>query len=169
MLKYLIQVRETFRWYPLSLTQNWSHFQKFPSILLPTSVCKLRFFCHEFRSSLPPVYEVSIHTHGLLSIAMRPEILWLFQEPRSPITLFHDLGDVTLFVHVWLLFIGTLKGACVRIKTLHIYKNEIHEKIIEIYRHLFERVERNFRGCLQFCVDEKGHHLNDVMFRTWTK
>ena len=51
-------------------------------------------------------------------------------------------------------------------RTLDELKDSIHENIVQIDRCLLKTAEANFHTCLQQCINENGHHLQDVIFHT---
>lgn len=77
--------------------------------------------------------------------------------PRSP-----DLSMCDFYL--W----GYLKSRVYEGKprTLEELKTAIRDRIEEIDEETVGRVEANFREWLQTCVRVKGHHLNDIIFRT---
>ena len=51
-------------------------------------------------------------------------------------------------------------------RTLDELKEAIRQQITKINRDLLERVEANFLERLQQCVNENGHHMPDLIFRS---
>lgn len=82
------------------------------------------------------------------------DILW---PPRSP-----DLSMCDFFL--W----GYLKSHVYEIKprTLDELKEAIRREVSLINRDILERVEANFLERLQQCVNENGHHMPDIIFRS---
>ena len=82
------------------------------------------------------------------------DVLW---PPRSP-----DLSTCDFFL--W----GYLKSRVYEDKprTLDELKEAIRQQITKINRDLLERVEANFLERLQQCVNENGHHMPDLIFRS---
>lgn len=93
------------------------------------------------------------HFPGRL-ISLRGDLRW---PARSP-----DLAPCDYFL--W----GYLKSIVFndRPRTLDHLKNNIRQAIANIPIDMLERVEQNFRVRLTQCIDNNGHHLADVIFKT---
>jgi hypothetical protein len=44
-------------------------------------------------------------------------------------------------------------------------KQNIRENVAAISPNMLQRVMQNFQKLLEECVDNKGHHLTDIVFR----
>jgi hypothetical protein len=53
-----------------------------------------------------------------------------------------------------------------RPRTLQALKDEICLEVARIPHDMLDRVMRNMRICLQQCIDNNGHHLQDIPFKT---
>jgi len=53
-----------------------------------------------------------------------------------------------------------------REQTSYIRRIEEITQITQINRDLLKRIEGNFLECLQKCLNENGHHMPDLIFRT---
>ena len=91
-------------------------------------------------------------------ISLRGDISW---PVRSP-----DLTPCDYFL--W----GYLKAEVFKHRpmTLQALKDAIRLKVARIPHDMLDRVMRNIRICLQQCIDNNGHHLQDILFKTvWFK
>jgi len=53
-----------------------------------------------------------------------------------------------------------------RPRTLQALKDAIRLEVARIPHDMLDRVMRNIRIRLQHCIDNSGHHLQDILFKT---
>jgi hypothetical protein len=52
-------------------------------------------------------------------------------------------------------------------RTMVDLKQNIREEVAAILPNMMQRVMQNLQKSLGECVDNKGHHLTDTVFRKW--
>jgi len=67
-----------------------------------------------------------------------------------------------------LFLVGYLKAEMFkhRPRTLQALKDAIRLEVARIPHDMLDRVMRNIRICLQQCIDNNSHHLEDILFKT---
>jgi len=87
-------------------------------------------------------------------ISLRGDILWPAHSP--------DLTPCDYFL--W----GYLKAKVFkhRLRTLQALKDAIRLEVGRIPHDTLDRVMRNIRICLKQFIDNNGHHLQDILFKT---